>query len=174
MKLMVGLGNPGEKYKNNRHNVGYVFVDEIVTSNKGQATRSPYPELATCYVLHTTILVKPQTFMNDSGKAVAKLVSWYKISPDDLYVVHDDLDIPLGQYKIQKGVGPKVHNGVNSVNQALGTRDYWRIRIGVDNRDPSDRTPGDQYVLQDFTENELRIVNSVLGKIVEEIQIRNK
>lgn len=173
MKLIVGLGNPGEKYKNNRHNVGFMVADKIVTSNKAQVTRSSDEKLVTCYMLpnRETILAKPQTFMNGSGKAVQALVKWYKVKPDDLYVVHDDLDIPLGGYKIQKGKGPELHYGVNSVDEALGTKDYWRVRVGVDNRDPQNRISGEQYTLEDFTGEELTILNAVVEKIVKELQL---
>ncbi len=113
------------------------------------------------------ILAKPTTFMNDSGKAVQALTRWFKIKLDDLYVVHDDLDIPLGIYKIQKGKGPELHYGVNSIDGALGTRDYWRVRVGVDNRNPENRISGEQYTLEDFTEEERKVVLKVIETLVK-------
>jgi len=87
----------------------------------------------------------------------------------DLYIVHDDLDIKLGEYKIQKGKGPKVHKGINSIEKALGTDDFWRVRVGVDNRDSNNRTPGEQYVLQDFTSEEKEILDKVLDETCKKL-----
>lgn len=153
MKLIVGLGNPGEKYKNNRHNVGYMFIEHL--------EKIGLPD--------GVVAKKTNTFMNDSGEAVKKLVNFYKVSPEDLYVVHDDLDIPLGQHKIQLGVGPKVHKGVASVEQFLIESEFWRIRIGVDNRDSQNRLPGEQYVLQDFTGEEKEIVKNTIKQIFADL-----
>jgi PTH1 family peptidyl-tRNA hydrolase len=106
--------------------------------------------------------------MNDSGSFVKKIVDKYKPDLSDLYIIHDDLDIPLGSYKIQFGVGPKVHNGVNSVEIELGAKDFWRIRVGVDSRNPNDRTSGEEYVLQDFSEEEKKILDGIIEKICKE------
>lgn len=153
MKLILGLGNPGKQYENNRHNVGYRVIDEL----KAKSSK-----------LKGVIHVKTNVFMNESGRAVKVLISQYPNIPvSNLYVVHDDLDIPLGQFKIQKGRGPKVHNGIKSVDEALGTRDYWRVRVGVDNRDPENRTPGEEYVLQDFTEEEMKTLNGVISQTIK-------
>ncbi len=141
MKLLIGLGNPGEKYKNNRHNVGHMFVDFL---GRGEKT---------------------DCFMNESGKFVRRWADFYKVGPEDLYIVHDDLDIPLGQFKIQLGVGPKVHYGIQSAEKELGTKDFWRVRIGVDARDPENRTPGEQYVLEDFSAEEQEKLKGVFDAI---------
>lgn len=154
MRLIIGLGNPGEKYKNNRHNVGCVVIDALEKAGLPSGV----------------VVKKTGVFMNNSGEAVKKLVGFYKVSPDSLYIIHDDLDIPLGQYKIQKGRGPKLHYGVQSVEQALGTPDFWRVRVGVDNRDPSNRVHGEEYVLQDFTKEEQIIINDVIKKVVLELE----
>ncbi len=150
MKLFVGLGNPEIKYLKNRHNVGYMFVD-VLSSNK---------------LPKDFVIKKSGVFMNSSGKAVKKFVEAYKISGDDLYIVHDDLDIPFGEFKIQFARGPKVHNGITSVEKELITRDFWRIRIGVDNRDPENRTSGEEYVLENFSSEEQKTLDQVLEKIV--------
>lgn len=142
MKLIIGLGNPGTKYLRNRHNAGHMLVDAI-----GEG-------------------LKTNTFMNDSGKFVKKNAPK---DLNDLYIAHDDLDIRLGQYKIQFGVGPKVHNGIKSIEDALNTKDFWRVRIGVDNRDPDNRIPGEEYVLQDFTNEELEILKQVYAEIRDDI-----
>ena len=153
MRLIIGLGNPGEKYKNTRHNAGFLVADKL------QKIKLPAG----------TIVRKSGVFMNESGSSVRALYTKYGIQNTDLYIAHDDLDIPLGSFKIQFGTGPKVHNGVNSIEKELGTQDFWRIRVGVDNRKPDDRTQGEEYVLQDFTEEERNTANGVIEKICKEI-----
>jgi peptidyl-tRNA hydrolase, PTH1 family len=153
MKLIIGLGNPGSKYLDTRHNAGFLVADELLKAK-----------------LPVGVVVrKSNAFMNESGKFVKNLIDHYSLAIDHLYIVHDDLDIPLGSYKIQFGIGPKVHNGVNSIESELRTKDFWRARIGVDNRVPDDRTSGEEYVLQDFTEEERRILDGVIEKICKEI-----
>jgi peptidyl-tRNA hydrolase, PTH1 family len=151
MKLIIGLGNPGEKYKNNRHNIGHMVIDSLEKLPSGVVAK------------------KTSVYMNDSGEEVKKLLNFYKVKPHDLYIIHDDLDIPLGGFKIQKGKGPKVHNGINSIEQELDTPEFWRVRVGVDNRDPENRTKGDQYVLSDFTDEEKHALIEVIKKIAEEL-----
>lgn len=141
MVAVVGLGNVGGKYKDTRHNVGFMFIDA-------------FPQFS------GVITLKPDTMMNASGKAVKKLADSYKLLPADIYVIHDDLDLPLGEYKIQFGKGPKVHNGVNSVEESLGTEKFWRVRIGVDNRDPDNRVNGEGYVLQKFSSEEKKLIGT--------------
>ena len=107
--------------------------------------------------------------MNDSGVAVKKILDNYKISPSNLYVIHDDLDIPLGEYKIQMAKGPKDHNGINSIEEELGTKDFGRIRIGIENRSSiSTRPKGEDYVLADFTEEEKHILTWTIQKIIHD------
>lgn len=157
MKLIVGLGNPGEKYTNTRHNVGKMFV-----------------EVAKILVGDGVLVKQSDTFMNDSGKAVRKLVDFYKVNLGDLYVAHDDLDIPLGEYKIQKGTGPKVHNGVNDVEKVLGDKDFWRIRIGVDGRNGDRSLSGEDYVLGSFEKNEREILDKVFDDLARELSLQLK
>ena len=153
MKLIVGLGNPGEDYKNNRHNVGYMVVESLL---KGSLPKD-------------FIVKKSQVFMNDSGIFVEKLVEQYRVKPPDLWVIHDDLDILLGSYKIQKGKGPKLHNGINSVERELGTDEFWRVRVGVDNRDNDSRITGEEYVLQDFSQQERKTLDKVTSEICKKL-----
>jgi len=157
-KLIIGLGNPGSQYQNNRHNVGHMFVDKVLISKSK--------------VLSNLKIKKTDTFMNESGRSVKKITKNDEILTTNLYVVHDDLDIPLGKFKIQFGVGPKVHNGLDSVEQELGTKDFWRVRIGVDNRVSDNRIPGEQYVLQDFTSEELEILNNSFPEIWKNLILR--
>lgn len=175
MKVIVGLGNPGKKYEKNRHNIGHIFIDwmadQIQSSTpkdssflprstssrrKGEPTGQEFKAF------------KTDTFMNNSGQAVKKYVSRFKLQvSSDLLIVHDDLDIKLGEYKIQKGKGPRLHNGIESIEKSLGTTDFWRVRIGVDNRDPEKRIPGEKYVLQDFSQEENIILENLFPKIFQ-------
>lgn len=111
--------------------------------------------------------------MNDSGEYVKWAMGNEQWAINDLYIAHDDLDLPLGKYKIQFGVGPKVHNGINSIEFALGGKDFWRIRIGIDNRNNQDtryKIQGEDYVLQDFTKEELKILQEVYAKIGSDLK----
>jgi len=118
------------------------------------------------------IFVKPQTFMNASGIPVKNLAAFYKIKISDIWVLHDDLDIKLGDYKIQKGVGPKLHYGISSIEQNLGASDFWRARIGVDNREEVNRIPGEEYVLQNFSEEESPLLSKVIDQVVSELALQ--
>ena len=159
MKLIVGLGNPGDKYNNNRHNVGYIIADKL----KAQSSK-----------LKDIVVLKTNTYMNNSGEIVKKLVAHYKIKMPNLWVIHDDLDLQLGSYKIQKGKGPKLHNGVNSIERELGNGNFWRVRIGIENRMPNAKWPmlngkkisGERYVLQDFTKEELEILERTIDDVL--------
>lgn len=153
MKLIIGLGNPGEKYKNTRHNVGHMVIDKFKTQNAKVKI----------------MVVKTKTFMNESGDFVKKLVEQYRVDMPNLWIIHDDLDIPLGSYKIQKGRGPKEHKGLASINESLGTSDYWHVRIGVDNRDPNNRISGEEYVLQDFSPDETAIINNIINEVCKKL-----
>jgi PTH1 family peptidyl-tRNA hydrolase len=146
MKLVIGLGNPGSKYANTRHNAGCLFVDELKKINKST-------NLQIC---------KSDRFMNESGIFVKKLVDQYKLSLSDLYIIHDDLDIKLGEYKIQLGHSPKDHNGLKSIDDALETDEYWHVKIGVDNRPLDNRPLGIEYVLQNFSDDEKQILDNTI------------
>ena len=178
MRLIVGLGNPGQKYQNNRHNVGFVVVDALaskVESGKWVVNRKLQ---STLYTIHQSlVLAKPQTYMNSTGTAVSKIVKQFKLKLPDVWVVHDDLDLRLGEYKIQFGIGPKVHHGLLSIYEKLGTKDFWHVRIGVDNREKMENgkwkmenfTKGEQYVLQDFTKEEFNQINETNQRVVNEL-----
>ena len=149
MKLIVGLGNPEKKYQGTRHNIGFVIVDLLHASISNSGIRISDWEMSkkakalyakTRIKVETVKLLKPQTFMNDSGISVSYAKNKHKINPSDIYVVHDDLDIMLGKYKIQKGKEPKEHNGLKSIYESIGTKDYWHVRIGIENRSKISRT----------------------------------
>ena len=158
MKIIVGLGNPGREYENTRHNVGFEVVDALlnqISHQTGGQVNIKNPSYAEASAgrqndrpkfkndekfnalvcrIGDLMLVKPQTYMNESGKSVAAILRFYKVDPKDLWVVHDDLDIVFGNYKIHWGKGPKIHNGVNDIEERLGTEEFWRVRVGVDSR----------------------------------------
>lgn len=168
MKLVVGLGNPGEKYERDRHNTGFMVADALALklsetfseNNKWNAETARSGDL---------VLIKPLTFMNNSGEAVGRVASFYKVSSEDVFLIHDDLDVVLGDYKIQKGVGPKIHNGVISVERHLGNKDFWRVRVGIDGREGDRSMPGDEYVLTNFRTDEKEVLEKTIEKIVEEL-----
>ncbi len=156
MRLIVGLGNPGKKYQNNRHNVGQMFIDYLATKFKNNKVK----ELK---------FFKTSVFMNESGKEVKKITMNHELSATNLYVAHDDLDIPIGKFKIVLGRGPQLHNGLESIETALGTNEFWRIRIGVENRTPENRPSGEEYVLSDFTKEEKEIISKTFSIIADRL-----
>lgn len=175
MQYLIGLGNPGSKYENNRHNVGFMFVDYLVASlgQNGTIQKNWYLDKYTNAFLAKVktnkkeyIFAKPQTFMNNSGEAVGSLIHHNELKKEDIMVAHDDLDIPLGKFRIVKGYGPKLHNGIESIENHLHTNDFFRIRIGVDNRSPQARIPGIDYVLHDFSQDEYTKTQSVFPNIL--------
>ena len=169
MKIIVGLGNPGSQYLHTRHNVGFLALDFLVHGKRFSLDKKMESEL---YKEGGFLFVKPQTFMNDSGRAVRKVMDFYKIEPKDLILIHDDLDLKLGDYKIQMSTGPKVHNGVNSVEEVVGNKDFLRVRIGVDARDKQNFfLTGADYVLGRFGKEELGVVEEVIEEANEELLI---
>jgi len=183
MKLIVGLGNPGEKYENTRHNVGFFVLDGLSDGgNVGEVNGDPaivtWHEDKQVYTLNVilapeaAVLAKPQTFMNESGKAVKYLCQKHKVLPEELLVVHDDLDIQLGTFKLQFGKGPKLHNGVTSVENYLGTKEFWRLRVGVEGRikNQESRIKGEDYVLSRFSKDEIAVLESITTqKLIPEV-----
>ena|SRR6185436_10327083 len=157
MMLIIGLGNPGTKYENTRHNFGFQVLDLL---DGGQKWENKYD--SQFLKLDDVILAKPQTFMNKSGGAVKEILKFY---PDaQVVVIHDELDLPLGSIKIQKNVSGAGHNGVGSIIDELGTQDFIRIRLGIDNPQIRDQIPGDEFVLQKFTKDEEPLVQEILEK----------
>ncbi len=159
MKLIIGLGNPGEKYESSRHNVGKWLVGQLTIKE---------PVCRTGRLNNSTILAQPTVFMNESGEFVKKLVDRHKIPLDDLLIIHDDLDIPLGDFRLQKGRGAAGHKGVESVIEVLGANDFWRLRIGI-GRPPVGMEP-EEYVLERFKEKELKEIETVIPAIIDGIK----
>jgi peptidyl-tRNA hydrolase, PTH1 family len=148
--LIVGLGNPGPSYAGNRHNVGFMCCDEIAAGIGGKFKRDRSRSMALGGMLagRPVTLAKPMTFMNVSGGPVAALSRFLKIPAERIVVIHDELDLPFGSIRMKLGGGDNGHNGLRSVTSALGTREYYRVRIGI-GRPPGRMDPAD-YVLRNF------------------------
>jgi len=149
--LVVGLGNPGREYAGNRHNVGFMVVEELARRHNG-AWRSKFnSRLAEVRIDgHRVALLEPQTYMNDSGRSVAAAAGFFKVEPDAILVVHDEGDLETGRLQARLGGGLAGHNGLRSLVQHLGTSDFMRLRVGVGRPGRGDRRPLADYVLSDF------------------------
>lgn len=185
MQLIIGLGNPGRQYENTRHNAGFMAIDALALKLglNWEANKKFKAELAGGSGL---ILVKPQNFMNNSGFSVAAVLSYYKLLPKKLglvktanadlskilTVIHDDLDLKLGKYKVSINSRSAGHRGVESVINRLKTKNFRRFRIGLSTPELK-KIPADKFVLQKFNEEEENIINRLLAKIVNEVIIYN-
>lgn len=172
MKVVLGLGNPGGKYAKNRHNAGVLLVDRIFNFQSSVFNQTRWDTTRGVWVAKfpEIILVKTaEYYMNESGKMVQDL-NYLNLELGELYLAHDDLDIKLGEYKLQKGKSPKIHNGVISVEQAMGTKDFFRIRVGIENR--TFPVEGERYVLEDFLKSELEEIEKVFEKIISELKVK--
>jgi PTH1 family peptidyl-tRNA hydrolase len=171
MKLIVGLGNPGRKYEATRHNAGFWWVSELAARER--ATLSASPRYHGCVGKlarpHDIFLLLPETFMNESGRAVAALATFYKIAPQDMLVVHDELDLPAGTARLKKGGGTGGHNGLNDIAARIGTKDFWRLRLGIGH--PRDSATPQQdvadYVLHPPGAEERRAIEDAMSRSLE-------
>jgi len=148
IKLIVGLGNPGREYEATRHNAGFWWVDELARAHNGSfRADGKFHGLVARATLHghEVHLLKPQTFMNVSGRAVGAVAQFYKIAPAQILVVHDELDLPPGSAKLKLGGGHGGHNGLKDIIAHLGTKEFWRLRVGIGH--PGDRAEVVNYVL---------------------------
>jgi len=175
MYLFVGLGNPGKEYKKTRHNVGFLTLDKLQEKLKSEAFRENKKFNAKISKNKNFVLVKPMTFMNKSGESVSKIVSYFKVSLNEIVVIHDDVDILLGKIKIGFAEGEAGHNGVKSISGLLGSKNFWRIRIGVLSS-LKEKTETDKFVLANFTKNEQPVVDKIVDSIADEIShiLKNK
>lgn len=148
IKLLVGLGNPGDKYEATRHNAGFWWINQVAASTKSKLALDSklFGVVGKLNVSNDVWLLKPTTFMNASGKAVAALANYYKITPAQILVVHDELDLPPATAKLKKGGGHGGHNGLKDITAALGTPDFWRLRLGIGH--PGDRNEVINFVLK--------------------------
>ncbi len=165
IKLIVGLGNPGRDYEATRHNAGFWWVDELARRESLN-----FRNEAKCHGLvargqwhgHEVWLLKPQTFMNVSGRAVGALAQFYRIEPAQVLVVHDELDLPPGSAKLKLGGGHGGHNGLKDIIAHLGTRDFWRLRVGIGH--PGERHEVVNYVLNAPRKEELALIEQAMQR----------
>lgn len=164
MKLIVGLGNPGKKYEKNRHNVGFLAVDYLI--DKFNATKVSSKFKGELFKSNDFLFLKPTTYMNLSGESVRMVKDFYKLSNDDIIVIHDDIDLKTGSLKFKKGGGSGGHNGLKSIDSHIGN-DYFRVRIGVGR--PQRKEEVVNYVLSDFTEDEFECIEKLFPIIQKAI-----
>jgi peptidyl-tRNA hydrolase, PTH1 family len=158
IKLFVGLGNPGEQYLETRHNVGFWWIDFIGQNHKLSLKNSKkyFGEFSKHNEDGEVFFLKPSTFMNDSGKSVQALAKFYKIEPEEILVIHDELDIQPGTAKLKLGGGHGGHNGLKSIQTSLGSNNFWRLRIGVGH--PGDKSKVIGYVLNKPSKIEMQLI----------------
>lgn len=160
--LLVGLGNPGDQYKKNRHNIGFMAIDALASSYNFPAFKSKFQGQYSEGRIgaHKVGLLKPSTFMNDSGRSVGAASTFYKLDTDQLIVFHDELDIDPAKIKIKVGGGHAGHNGLRSIDAHLANKDYKRVRMGIGH--PGDKNKVSGYVLKDFSKSEQPWLDNVL------------
>jgi PTH1 family peptidyl-tRNA hydrolase len=170
MRLLVGLGNPGPRYAGNRHNVGFMAVDAIVRRHSFSAIRERFHGLTSEGTIdgEKVLALAPQTFMNDSGRAVQAAVQFFKLQPADVIVLYDEIDLPLGKVRAKRGGGTGGHNGIRSIDAHIGP-DYWRVRLGVDH--PGQKDMVKAYVLMDFFKEEHAQVQAMLDAVTDAIPL---
>jgi len=166
MKFFVGLGNPGAEYARQRHNVGFMALDRIADHAGGVSWRKKFQGQLADITLDGVkcVLLKPQTFMNDSGRSVQEASRFYKVAPGDIVVFHDEVDLAPGKVRVKSGGGAAGHNGLKSIAAHLG-QDFRRVRIGVGHPGHKDRVPG--YVLHDFSKADLAWLEPLLDDIAK-------
>lgn len=168
MRIVVGLGNPGQTYSNTRHNIGFMVIDEILKNYQAGPSYNKKFEALIYSLDKDRLLVKPQTFMNVSGKSVNRIVNFYKVKPEDLLVVHDDVDLEFGDIRHHFGKKSAGHNGVQSIIDAVGSEKFSRVRIGIGRPHPTagEKIEIDKWVLQKFKEN-TKEVNKLVERASE-------
>lgn len=168
MKLIVGLGNPSKEYEQTRHNAGFWFIDELAWQWKVslKEDKKYFGEVARVSRAEGDVwLLKPLTFMNLSGKAVGALAQFYKIKPEEILVVHDELDIPCGRIRLKRGGGNGGHNGLKDIQAKLGTADFYRLRLGIDH--PGDKALVSAYVLNKPSAEDKQKIDEAIGKSLQ-------
>ncbi len=165
MKLIIGLGNPGDQYKNVRHNLGFMVLDKMITNwednkkLKSQITK-----------INDLIFAKPQTYMNNSGMAVKLLMDYFKVPAEDIIIIHDDMDLPLGKIKIRLGGSAAGHHGVESIIKDLGTDQFIRVRLGIEPSEVFIRQP-EKFVLEPFIQKEKPEVKHMIKQAIKALNL---
>lgn len=170
MLLLVGLGNPGPKYEKNRHNIGFMAVDEIVRRHSFGAWRARFQALTAEGSIggQKVLAIKPVTYMNESGRAVGEALRFYKLEPSDAIVIYDELDLKPGKIRVRQGGGLAGHNGLRSINAHVGN-DFRRVRVGIGH--PGDKARVHGHVLGDFAKAELPLVGRIVDAIADAMPV---
>lgn len=190
-QFVFGLGNPGDEYRTTRHNVGYQAIDKLVKELTGQdfssSSREHHKTKSRFFRSGETLFAESLTYMNESGEAVIAMLDYFDkdlleqmkagkpagtLDKPSVVVIYDDLDIPLGQWKLQFGKGPKVHNGLNSIRQHLGSDQFLHVRIGIDGRQGVRQQSGRDYVLTSFYGEEIPLITAVLEEVAAALRHR--
>lgn len=171
MYLIVGLGNPGQKYSMNRHNIGFMACDYWLKSLNGDGLREEHKALTKKFKIddQEVLLAKPQTYMNKSGESVLALMNFYKIPKENLLVIHDDIDLPFGSMRLQYNRSPGGQNGVKNISELLGHNEYARLKLGVGRPTHPDFAISD-YVLSNFSQDEILVLNHYLKTACDAIE----
>lgn len=167
--LLIGLGNPGREYQNNRHNFGFMLIDRLAVrlNARGMRVQSKAIVTSALYEDRKIILAKPQTYMNLSGQSVQGLVNFYKIPLTDVMILSDDLDLPFGTIRIRASGGPGGQRGLSSILDRLGTKDVPRLRLGIGR--PPGRMDAANYVLQNFSRNDMQNISEILDRAADAV-----
>lgn len=170
MWCIVGLGNPGPSYARHRHNIGFMAIDALAEHFRADSFSAKFHGQVSRARIggEDCLLLKPETFMNLSGKSVQAACAFYKILPENLVVLHDELDLPLGKLRIKKGGGHNGHNGLRDIDRVLGV-EYWRIRLGIEHPGDKERVHG--HVLSDFSADERPLADDFLTKLTQHFDL---
>jgi PTH1 family peptidyl-tRNA hydrolase len=170
--ILCGLGNPGPKYAQNRHNIGFMVIDEIAGRARAEAWKAKHgAELATAdFAGQKVCLLKPQEYMNVSGRALQRAAAFFQVTPPEIVVVHDELDLPLGRLQVKVGGGHGGHNGLRSIVQELGTADFVRVRCGVGRPQGGKGPEVADFVLQDFAKAERTEAEIVVKEAADAVE----
>ncbi len=172
IRLIVGLGNPGAEYELTRHNAGFWLVDQLARGDLRKEARFQALAAKIRIAGNEVWLLEPQTYMNRSGQSVGAIARFYKIAPDEVLVVHDELDLPPGAAKLKKGGSSGGHNGLKDITAALGTQDYWRLRIGIGHpRELKLQQPVVDFVLHRPRADEQRLIDEAIDKSLDVIPL---
>jgi len=169
MYLILGLGNPGRRYQFTRHNIGFMVLEKIAAQREVDLKQKSFDALWNRGKIAgiNVLLAMPQTYMNLSGNAARKLLTYFKINISNLIVIHDDLDLPFGKLRLKTGGGDAGHKGLKSITTCLGSADFMRVRMGIGK--PSDRTPIEDYVLQRFDSGETDLLQQIVYLAAEAV-----
>lgn len=169
MYLVAGLGNPGKKYIKNRHNVGFMAIEQLAEENNIAINKTKFSSLYGKGSIEKkeVILIKPQTYMNLSGTSIVQFLKWHKIKPEKLIVLYDDMDLPLGKIRIRPNGRSGGHNGLKSIIETINTQEFIRIRIGIDK--PPPKVSPEKYVLMNFNKGEIEFIESGISAALNAI-----